>query len=182
MKYLFATLTTYFITLSGLSAWVIEEPIDYPKLMQESDLCGIVKVLETKDTGQTKVLFKDGVKYREVQIRLKVLSNLKGDNPTNLDLSIYRIPTMEELKEDGIKKDDTLMVYSNLISSEVVHIYFASAKKGDTLLVYLKGDSKSNYKAVTGDDKPSQSIFSIETSSTIRSSNMLDELLKQRNQ
>ena len=168
--------------MSSLSAWVIEEPVDYPKLMLESNFCGIVEVVDTKDTGKTKVLFKDGVKYREVNLSLKVLSTLKGANPINLNLSIYRIPTVEELKADGIKEDDVFVIHINLATSEIVHIYIASAKKKDTLLVYLKGNSKSNYKPVTGDDRPSHSIFSVETSSTIRSSNMLDQLLKQRNQ
>jgi len=173
MRFLIPALLTSFLALSNLSAWLIVEPIDYSKLMSDSSFSAIVKVEEVRDTGSSKELFKDGVKYREVNLRLKILSTLKGKRIKELKLSIYRIPTMKELKADGVKKEDIRLKHLNLATSEIVHEYFASAQKGDHLLIYLKGDSKSGFLPVTGNEKPSHSIFVLETSNTIRSANLL---------
>ena len=81
---------------------------------------------------------------------------------------------MEELKIDGVKEDEIRMKHLNLVTSQVIHLYFASAQKGDHLLIYLKGDLKAGFTPVTGNGKPSRSIFVIEPSSIIRSANLLE--------
>ena len=155
------------------SAWVIEDPIDYTKLKLNSDLCGLVHVSEVKDTGRAKEIYGDGVKYREVVLKLEILSLFKGEQKKGFTLSIYRVPTKEELAKDGDPNPSVKNL--NLSVSEVNHLYLVEAVKGDTLLVYLSGDSKNGFTPVTGLSKLSHSVFCIEPSSLIRSKTMLKQ-------
>jgi len=168
---------TYFISLlfvwlTCLShAWIIEDPIDYNKLKVKSDFCGIVQLVSVEETGRVKDIYGKGVKYREMNFKLKVLSSIKGEGPKVISVSIYRVPTEEELTKDG--DADPRLTHLQESISEANHIYLVKAVKDDVLMVYLKGKSKGGFHCVTGDSKQSHSIFVMESSSTIRSKAML---------
>lgn len=174
MKIIIFNVIAHLLIQSSLSAWIRAEPVDHAKMMSDSSFSAIVKVMDTRDTGAYKMLYSDGIKYREVNLQLDVLSVFKGEELSTLNLSIFRTPNMEELKIDGVKEDEIHTKYLNLMTNEVIHLYFVSAQKGDQLLIYLKGDPKSGFTPVTGNGKPSRSIFVIEPSSIIRSANLLE--------
>ena len=61
MRHFTLILVFFSLITCSLSSWVIEDPIDYTKLKLNSDLCGLVHVLEVKDTGRAKDIYGDGL-------------------------------------------------------------------------------------------------------------------------
>mgnify|MGYP006969488543 CR=1 FL=1 len=154
------------IASSSALGWVIEEPIDYPKQLQGADFVGIVAVTKIVETGRKKAILSDQpAQCRELSLELKVLSVFKGSG-TTIKCSIYREPTEEELRADGVPESDVLKLLLNLGTDEMLHLFPARIRKGDHLLAYLKaGDS--DHSPVTGDLNSSRSLLGVEPSSLV---------------
>ena len=164
------------IASSSALGWVIEEPIDYPKQLQEADFAGIVEVTKIVETGHKKILYKGSVAFRELALELKVLSPFKGKGDT-ITCSIYREPTEEELLADGLAKNEVFKTLLNLGTNEMLHLFPARVTLGVQLLAYLRFEG-SNLYPVAGDLNSSRSLLRLDPSNMVNTLSHVPSLPK----
>jgi len=169
MKTFLSVAFAIIIASSPAIGWVIEEPIDYSKQLQQADFVGIVEVTRIVETGRKKIILPDQggpvVKFRELNLELKVLSIFKGSGAT-IKCNIYRAPTEEELRADGVPERDVLRTFLILATDEGLQLSSSHTTKGTHLLVYLKAGG-SNHFPVTGDHNSSRSLLRLEPSNLV---------------
>ncbi|MBT8038210.1 MAG: hypothetical protein KJO21_11755 [Verrucomicrobiae bacterium] len=138
--------------------------IDHGKQFEAADFVGIVAVTETAETDKSKTLKKGGFPFREVRLKVKVLSSFKGEITENFELSIYRLPTRQEVMAGGLSRK----VYRSMLLTQYDGEDDSPAwvEKEDRLLVYLSfADGK--YTPVSGDLESSRSLLRIERAEKI---------------
>jgi hypothetical protein len=169
MKTFLSAIFTIIIASSSAFGWVIEKPVDYSKQLQQADFVGVVEVTKIVETGRKKaILLPDQpVQFRELSLELKVLSALKGSGST-IKCSIYREPTEDELRADGIPEHDVFRLLVTIGTDEMLQLFLARITKGAHLLAYLKSGG-SDYSPVTGDLNSSHSLLMIHSSNLIDS-------------
>ena len=168
MKTFLSAAFAIIIASSSAFGWLIVEPIDYSKQLQQADFFGIVEVTKIVETGRKKAILPDQpVQFRELSLELKVLSVFKGSGAT-IKCSIYREPTEEELRADGIPRHDVFRLLITIGTNEMLREYLARVTKGAHLLAYLKAGG-SDYFPVTGDLDSSRSLLIIKPSNLVNS-------------
>ncbi len=169
MKIFLSAAFAIIIASSSALGWVIEEPIDYSKQLQQADFVGIVEVTKIVETGRKKAILPDQgdqvVQFRELKLELKVLSVFKGSGAT-IKCNIYRAPTKEELRADGVPERDVYRIFLILAIDEGLQLSSSHVTKGAHLLTYLKAGG-SDHLPVTGDLNSSRSLLRLEPSNLI---------------
>jgi len=168
MKTFLSVTFSIIITSSSAFGWVIDEPVDYSKQLQQADFVGVVEVTKIVETGRKKDILPDQrVQFRELSLELKVLTAFKGNGVT-IKCCIYREPTQAELLADGVSENDLFVIYSNLITSETLHLFPARVSQGTHLLAYLKAEGSAHYP-LSGYLNSSRSLLNIEPSNLVNS-------------
>jgi len=165
VKIFLTAIIVILIAPASSHGWIIEEPVDYPKLLREADFVGVVGVFKVIETGRKKVLHKDGVAFRELRLELEVLSLLKGEGG-KIACVIHREPTEAELLADGVSEDEVMKILLDLGTDEGMHLFPARVAQGDQLLVYLRS-TESTHVPVTGHLNSSRSLFRLEPSNMV---------------
>ena len=81
-------------------AWMNLIP-NYKKQFNDSDFVGVVRVTRVIETGVTNKLRANSLlHFRELEVSLEVVSQMKGESAQAIKCRLYRFPTTEESSAD----------------------------------------------------------------------------------
>ena len=81
-------------------AWIDPIP-DYQKQFQQADIVAVVRVSGVTNTGTTKRINNNSrLEFRECEVKMQIVTPLKGDATNSVNCRLYRFPTKAERDAD----------------------------------------------------------------------------------